>query len=256
MYYHAAMLLLFRPFLKATFTNFDVSPRDECRRSASSITEIFSQHRKLYGLIGIFTFEVHCLMTACTIHVVNLPTIAAARYLTDSCRHFHDLTSQNEWATGSLNIIKGLVQKWNIILPIETENVLYQNSAKLSNFKLVGPTRSAEGSRSEKKSHFLNPGTQVMQKRQRLAPRETRPQPPNYLFAPCPNQPAPILQPVHAEPHSDRSDADIEWKAEMNTFDHGFDGMVFGDDWYDPFMGYQGDDDDDVGEEEEDDDDE
>ncbi|OCL04980.1 hypothetical protein AOQ84DRAFT_299807 [Glonium stellatum] len=245
MYYHAAVLLLFRPFLKAKFTESDVSPREVCRQSANAISDIFAQHRRLYDLVGIYTFQVHCLLTACTIHIINVPTISSTNYLTAACDSFQDLVHRNEWATGSLNIIKGLVQKWNIILPIEAETALYRNQEVLSSFDFgsgsgsQSPPSSTSGAsvyRPEKRAHFLNPSSQVMQKRQRLAPRETSTQPMNYLFAPFPNQPAPLLGPIHTS-----TSADTEWNDELNKVAQGFDGLNFsGDDWFDPFMGYQG----------------
>jgi len=75
-----------------------------------------------------------------------------------------------------------------------------------------------------------------MQKRQRLAPRDTSHQLMNYLFAPSPNQPAPLLGPTHTS-----TSADTEWNDELNMVAQGFDGLNFlGDDWFDPFMGFQG----------------
>ena len=65
MYYHAAILLLFRPFLKAKFTDTAIgfTPRDICRSSAEAISELWSDHHKLYGLKCIFMFQVHTLLT-------------------------------------------------------------------------------------------------------------------------------------------------------------------------------------------------
>ena len=235
MYYHAAVLLLFRPFLKATFTNSDISPRELCRKSANAISDIFAHHRQHYNLNGIFTFQIHCLLTSCTIHIINVPTISATDYLTAACNSFQDLTCYNEWAAGSLNIIKGLVQKWGIILPLEAETSLYRNEHTTSRYDF-GRDGQGESFRQEKHASFVSPGVQVMQKRQRLAPRETPEKPTKYLFAPFPNQPAPLLRPTHTS-----TSDDINWNEDLNEIAQGFDGLVFGDDWYDPFMGYRGD---------------
>ncbi len=236
MYYHAAVLLLFRPFLKAQFTESDVSPRDVCRSSANAISDIFAQHRHLYDLIGVYTFQLHCLLTACTIHIINLPALASGKYLAAACNHMQDLTQRSKWATLNLNIIQGLVQKWNIILPIEAEEALYRNQDALTDFDF-GDAGQADTFRPEKRPNYLNPSSQVMQKRQKLAPRETREQPTNYLFAPFPNQPAPLLGPIHTSTSSD-----TVWNDELSKVAQGFDGLSFNaDDWFDPFMGYQGD---------------
>lgn len=127
MYYHAAVLLLFRPFLKARFTESDVSPQEICRMSANKISNLFAQHRQLYGLDGLLTFQLHCLLAACTIHIIKLPSISATTQLAASCNSFQDMVKHNGWATGSLDIIRGLVQKWKIVLPLEVEAALYRD---------------------------------------------------------------------------------------------------------------------------------
>src|SRR5436189_1420995 len=106
MYYHTAVLLLFRPFLKAKFTESDTSPSDICRQSANQISDIFAQHRRLYDTTGIYTFQLHCLLTACTIHIINLPALSSASYLTAACNHFHDIIPRNDWAPSALSAIK------------------------------------------------------------------------------------------------------------------------------------------------------
>jgi len=128
MYYHAAVLLLFRPFLKAKFTQSDISPQDVCRSSAAAISQIFDQHRRLYDSIGLYTLQIHCLLAACTVHIINIPAIASTQYLTSAARHFQDLATLNGWAGECINILKDLVSKWNIILPMEAENALYASN--------------------------------------------------------------------------------------------------------------------------------
>jgi hypothetical protein len=311
MYYHAAVLLLFRPFLKAKFTESDLSPREVCRASANAISDIFAQHRCMYGLIGIYTFQVHCLLTACTIHVINLPAIASTTYLTAACNSFQELIPQCEWAAGCLSILKGLVQKWNIILPLEAETALYKNAAMLQGrgFPLPSidsqaeagaepghqPSSSSPSSymqprsfsydttfspfapdqssgQPQKRPHYPLPSSQIMQKRQRLQPRpntQKRPsdqqQPTDYLFAPFPNQPAPLMGPIHTSEGLTRrgsgdqmgkgkgkAEGDVrssENKEGSETDGDGdggqlagvFDGLNFeGDGMFDPFMGYTG----------------
>lgn len=285
MYYHAAVLLLFRPFLKAKFTQTDIAPSEVCRAAAASISELFAQHRRLYDTVGIYTFQLHCLLTACTIHVINIPAIAATSYLTAACNHFHDLARWNEWATGSLTIIKGLVQKWSIILPGEAELALYRSHHEMVAGNLAAEHRTgpqAEVFRPSKRMYNLNPSTSNIPKKQKLAaprlpgaaflesgqqpeglrspagsgaeetdgnttsgsntgkskPKRSREQQTNYLFAPFPNQPAPLLGPIHTSTTSDLGRLD----ALSADVEHGFDGLSFegGGGWFDPFMGYSG----------------
>jgi hypothetical protein len=301
MYYHAAVLLLFRPFLKAKFTDSDISPREVCRAAANAISDIFAQHRHLYGLVGIYTFQVHCLLTACTIHVINLPAIASTAYLTAACNSFQDLIPRCEWAAGCLNILKGLVQKWHIILPLEAETALYRNSELLADRGFFTPQsepideesgeQSTQPSSSytqpqspssdptfspfaldqpggppQKRPHYPLPSSQIMQKRQRLQPRQNtlkRASDADYLFAPFPNQPAPLMGPIHTSEGVRRGSGEVFGKGKgrveiggddddtRGTGSDGdgdggrlagvFDGLNFeGDNIFDPFMGYTG----------------
>ncbi|KAF2757070.1 hypothetical protein EJ05DRAFT_501611 [Pseudovirgaria hyperparasitica] len=281
MYYHAAVLLLFRPFLKATFTESNLSPRDVCRRSANYISDIFAQHRRMYGLSGLYTFQVHCLLTACTIHIINIPAIASSTYLTAACNSFQDLVTRNEWAVGSLNIIRGLVQKWNIVLPIEAENALYRNDTQMSHFDFTAdPQRAVEAlvpepdrtaptgepgtrctptshdstsppstvdisSTSSKRPgapHFSMPSTGLYhQKRQRMSQSQTRLIGENYLFAPFPNQPAPLLGPIHTSEGVQEEGTDgEEGESLVERVSRGFDGLSFDseDGMFDSYLGW------------------
>jgi len=249
MYYHTAVLLLFRPFLKAKFTESDTSPSDICRQSANQISDIFAQHRRLYDTTGIYTFQLHCLLTACTIHIINLPALSSASYLTAACNHFHDIIPRNDWAASALSAIKGLIQKWTIILPQETESALYRPSPSSATSTPPFPDEtstdlfrpSATSTTTSKRAAFLQPDN-LLQKRQRLlAPRaevgsrEPRDQPVNYLFAPFPNQPAPLLGPIHTS-------TTRRWNEEVSRVAGVFDGLRFEGEggWFDQFVGWQG----------------
>lgn len=128
MYYHTAVLLLFRPFLKAKIINSpEILPRDVCRQSANEISNLFSHHVAMFGYNGLWMFQVHCLLTACTIHIINIPTIAATTRLTAACNSLQNLTDRNQWASSSLKILRGLVEKWNLIIPQEADEALYRD---------------------------------------------------------------------------------------------------------------------------------
>ncbi|KAF2669508.1 hypothetical protein BT63DRAFT_262961 [Microthyrium microscopicum] len=289
-YYHAAVLLLFRPFLRAKFTESDIVPSELCRQSATAISELFAKHLSLYGTTGIYTFQIQCLLTACTIHLINLPAISSATALRAACEAFNDLVTHNTWALASIKLIKDLVGKWSVILPGDVEDALYRSHAELPTSlreRFDDPAApQAELVRGAKRTAFLNP-SQVIQKRARLAPVLSTPSasadrggsrsgsgssapgtPPNataapgkgagsgsgsgqttnttgsgatehrtnqasFLFAPFPNQPTPLLGPIHTS-----RVADTDWHDELNRVAQDFDGLKFeGDGWFDPFMG-------------------
>jgi hypothetical protein len=272
MYYHAAVLLLFRPFLRAKFTESDIVPSELCRQSATAISDLFGKHLALYHTTGIYTFQIQCLLAACTIHLINLPAISSTTALRTAIDSFHLLVSCNTWALGSLKLIKDLVSRWKIILPGEVEETLYKSHTELPlsiRERFDDPAApQAEVIRGSKRAAFLNPSSQVMQKRQRLAPvhapksakspsrgsnsgsggsdRESTAQAPSgnnkedqrtnhnhFLFSPFPNQPAPLLGPIHTSLSADEDSSD-----ELMRVAQDFDGLKFeGDGWFDPFMG-------------------
>lgn len=275
MYYHAAVLLLFRPFLRAKFTGSPISPGDLCRSAATSISELFSTHLGLYGQKGIYTFQIQCLLAACTIHLINLPAIAAATALTRAADDFHALIRANTWALRSIRLLRDLVRKWGIVLPREADAALYK--AREEEFlpevwgsddptapsagaprapgspKGAAPAPGPRVSSGSKRGAFLNPAAQpgVLKKKQRLAPVQQGRRPStttteddeeeeeeergrgSVLFAPFPNQPAPLLGPIHTS-----SQPDPEWSEEVRRVTRDFDGLRFeGDGWFDPFIG-------------------
>ena len=127
MYYHTAVLLLFRPFLKATIDYSDVVPREVCREAANMVSDLWQEHYSIYGLSGIYMFQVHCLLTACTLHIINVPTISATRHLTRACAIFQELIPRNDWARSALVILRGLAEKWRLVLPLEVEEAMYRD---------------------------------------------------------------------------------------------------------------------------------
>ena len=256
MYYHTAVLLLFRPFLKAKFTESDISPSDVCRQSANQISDIFAQHRRLYDTTGISTFQLHCLLTACTIHIINLPALSSASYLTAACNHFQDLVPRNDWAASALSVIKGLIEKWTIILPQETESALYRpfpsSATSIPPFPdeistdLFRP--STTSTTTSKRAAFLQPDNPLQKRQRLLAPRsevggrEPRDQPVNYLFAPFPNQPAPLLGPIHTSTTVGVGTERRRWNEEVSRVAGVFDGLRFEGEggWFDQLVGWQG----------------
>jgi hypothetical protein len=260
---------LFRPFLRAKFTESDIVPSELCRQSATAISDIFAKHLALYHTTGIYTFQIQCLLAACTIHLINLPAISSTTALHTAIDSFHLLVSRNTWALGSLKLIKDLVTRWNIILPGDVEQSLYKSHSELPlsiRERFDDPAApKAEVIRGSKRAAFLNPSSQVMQKRQRLAPvhapasarsprrnsrsgsggsdrdtsgsvggrDEQRTNHNHFLFSPFPNQPAPLLGPIHTS-----LSAEEDWSEQLTRVAQDFDGLRFeGDGWFDPFIG-------------------
>ena len=146
MYYWTAVLLLFRPFLKANIVNHpDIVPREMARQAADNISDIWAQHQRLYGYSGIYMFQVHCLLTACTIHIISIPGPSPTARFTDACNSFQDLAHRHEWARSSLHILRNLAQKWSLILPKDAETALYRDVGGRPESPDMQPAMSSPG---------------------------------------------------------------------------------------------------------------
>lgn len=219
--WHSAVLLLFRPFLKAKIIDSQVLPQEICRQSANAISELFGRHKALYNLQGIYSFQVQCLLTACTIHIIHIPAIASTDYFIEACNSLHDLASQNSWAKSSINVLKDLVQKWGRIFPVDAEAALYRDAAG------PNPAGGHTVDLPDKRAGRSSPRPISLAKRQRLHESNRPP-----LFAPSASQPAPLLRPIHS------ASADTDETMETLTQNREFEGLNFiSDDWFDPFMG-------------------
>jgi hypothetical protein len=237
--WHSAVLLLFRPFLRAKITDSDIVPQDVCRQAANSISEIFATHRSSYKLTGIWSFQIQCLLTACTIHIIHIPAIASTAHFVDACNSLQDLVGYNEWAKSGLAVIKGLINKWDRVLPVEAEEALYRDErgkderpafpAMSSSQQPFAPEsrkpsmQSTPLEQTEKRSATTSPFA-TLTKKPKLEPLESLPE----LFAPGPSQPAPLSGPIHLS-------------TELSGLTE-YDGLDFTatDDLLNPFMGYAG----------------
>lgn len=222
--WHSAVLLLFRPFLKAKITDSHVMPQDICRQSANAISELFGRHKALYELQGIYSFQIQCLLTACTIHIIRLPAIASKDHFIDACNGLHDLKLRNSSAESSINILKDFVERWEIILPRDAELALYRDATPPSPIGAHAvdalPRRAVQPPLSPQ--HAASPA-----KRKRL--HES-----NQLFGPSASQPPPLLVPTH----SGWGETDEELKDELGD-NQPFEGLDFPvDNWYHPSISW------------------
>ena len=72
MYYHFAILLLFRPFIKLEIVGSRVSPRDVCNQAADAIAILVNSYSKLYTLRRTPSFVPYFVLTSSITHLVTL----------------------------------------------------------------------------------------------------------------------------------------------------------------------------------------
>jgi hypothetical protein len=72
MYYHYAILLLFRPFIKLDIVGSGVSPRDVCQQAAQAISTLVTSYNQLYTLRRTPSFVPFFLLTSTITHLVAI----------------------------------------------------------------------------------------------------------------------------------------------------------------------------------------
>jgi hypothetical protein len=70
MYYHYAILLLFRPFMKLDIVGSGVSPRDVCHQAAQAISTLLTSYNQLYTLRRTPSFVPFFILTSTITHLM------------------------------------------------------------------------------------------------------------------------------------------------------------------------------------------
>lgn len=149
MYYHFAILLLFRPLIKLRIIGSSISPRDVCSQAADAISGLLRSYAQLYTLRRTPSFVPYFVLTSSIMHLAIAATgrgaarsIGAGSDAGPSTHHsprmmpkvsphvaealsrgIADLTEMapcHNFAEQALNILRYLAKKWNIDVEIKT----------------------------------------------------------------------------------------------------------------------------------------
>ena len=208
MWFHCSVLLLFRPFMRAKITDSDIDPFSVCRSSANSISEIYAGYQELYDSEGLHVLPVQCLLSACTIHVLNIHAYPDSfSHLMQTLDLCNKIKGRQPWANAVFHVIRNLAEEMNVELPQEALDLLNDQS-EAEAWVLTDRTSSLY---RPTKELFLNPGT-------RIYPSEgsdtiaaaIRDRIGDYLFLPFPNQPQPWLEPVANDSDDQLEDSPLD----------------------------------------------
>ncbi|QIW97462.1 hypothetical protein AMS68_002980 [Peltaster fructicola] len=119
MCYHVCILHLFRPYIKLDLRGANLYPRDACTNAANEISRLMNALRALYGLRRVSVAVISNLLSASTIHLLNLPQETAATNLTQAMHDLQTLSVNHPYAARCLDITRSLAVKWGISLPEE-----------------------------------------------------------------------------------------------------------------------------------------
>jgi hypothetical protein len=114
MYYHFAILLLFRPFIKLVFSQSAVSPRDICTQAAENISSLVRSYRHLYTIRRTPSFSPYIVFAANITHLMDARNMLGSAYSVQGLQDLRDMSSCHGFAKKAIHIINAIAQKWGI----------------------------------------------------------------------------------------------------------------------------------------------
>ncbi|KAF4119954.1 Fungal specific transcription factor domain [Geosmithia morbida] len=159
MYYHFAILLLFRPLIKLRISGSTVTPRDVCCQAADAIQGLLRSYSQLYTLRRTPSFVPYFVLTSAIMHLaigaVSDPDTVPGSSTTEKMESaakmdpkvsaslrqgISDLTEMapcHQFAEQALNILRYIAKKWNIDVKI------YESDPPTDYDRLVKPYTSS-----------------------------------------------------------------------------------------------------------------
>lgn len=140
MYYHFAILLLFRPLIKLRIIGSKVLPRDVCSQAADAIQGLLTSYSQLYTLKRTPSFVPYFVLTSAIMHLAIGatgiddeeaetneekmqkaakidPRVADA--LNQGIADLTEMAPCHHFAEQALNILRFLAKKWNIEVSVD-----------------------------------------------------------------------------------------------------------------------------------------
>jgi hypothetical protein len=118
MYYHYAILLLFRPFIKLNLIGSGVSPRDVCNQAADAISALVNSYSQLYTLQRTPSFVPYFVLTSTIIHLITYGNGGGGpEKLLQGIKDLDNMRGCHGFATRAREIILFLAKSWHITLP-------------------------------------------------------------------------------------------------------------------------------------------
>jgi hypothetical protein len=143
MYFHCAILLLFRPFIHLRLIGSRVSPRDVCSQTADAILTLVRSYDQLYTLKRTPSFVPYIVLTSCISHLVGVRNSSPA--LSSFRQGVRDLTAMtvcHGFAKRGLYVLRWFADHWemcnvlgeDVPMPAEQINQLCSPSSNSLNF--------------------------------------------------------------------------------------------------------------------------
>lgn len=148
MYYHFAILLLFRPLIKLRIIGSNVYPREVCTQAADAIQGLLHSYAQLYTLRRTPSFVPYFVLTSSIMHLaiaasapptqnkgedsataLKNPSDAnlgekVTRSINQGIEDLAEMAPCHHFAEQALNILRYLAKKWNIKVDIDVAHKL------------------------------------------------------------------------------------------------------------------------------------
>lgn len=120
MYYHYAILLLFRPFIKLEIVGSGVSPRDVCSQAADAITALVNSYAQLYTLRRTPSFVPYFVLAAGISHLVAFGTgTGGPEHIHQGIEDLKTMADCHGFATRARDILRFLADHWEVQIVLD-----------------------------------------------------------------------------------------------------------------------------------------
>jgi len=140
MYYHFAILLLLRPFIKLRFIGSGVKPRELCVQAADAITTLVRSYDQLYTLQRTPSFVPYITLGAALMHLVaGGSTPENPQQIQQGVKDLKDMRLCHGFSKRGLDIMRYFAHIWHV--PLGDEKLDAAGIKRMS--ELCGPDSSS-----------------------------------------------------------------------------------------------------------------
>ncbi|KAG6307643.1 hypothetical protein E4U45_003926 [Claviceps purpurea] len=215
MYYHFAILLLFRPLIKLQIKGSKILPKDVCFQAADAIQGLLASYSQLYTLRRIPAFVPYFVLTSTIMHLAigasaaegsspgRVTTIdiekaiqvdpSIKKSLQRGIADLAEMAPCHHFAEQALNILRYLAKKWNVDVELKGQDLMAEDEDEIvrpftSSLNFFAPNVKVEDSECD-----LGLGKAFERNRGEDQVGKTAESMANPLFWPFPVQGRPIL---------------------------------------------------------------
>ncbi|KAG8413843.1 hypothetical protein J3458_012330 [Metarhizium acridum] len=153
MYYHFAILLLFRPLIKLRIIGSKILPKDVCSQAADAIQGLLTSYSQLYTLRRTPSFVPYFVLTASIMHLAIAASTAVdvnpgkvtpadikkavkvdsrvSEVLKKGIADLTEMAPCHHFAEQALNILRYLAKKWSIEVDFDNSNLTPEDYDRL-----------------------------------------------------------------------------------------------------------------------------